>query len=78
MAKRRSSRLNKEVKKSIPKRRKGKIKYFLTYIGPPCKLQVPGIGVIKRKKEYEVAKETADSFRGSVKWRIDERFVEDN
>jgi len=77
----------KEVKKKVvvkkpvvvkvqPKFRK-EIKYFLTYIGPPCKLRIAGIPEqrIKRNKAYEVAQKVYEAFLNVEGYQVEKQTI---
>lgn len=64
------------IEKKQPKFRK-EVKYFLTYIGPPCKLRIAGIPEqrIKRNKEYEVAQKVYEAFLNVEGYRVEKKTI---
>lgn len=64
------------VVKAQPKFRK-EIKYFLTYIGPPCKLRIAGIPEqrIKRNKAYEVAQKVYEAFLNVEGYQVEKQTI---
>lgn len=66
----------KKVVKERPKFRK-EIKYFLTYIGPPCHLRIAGIPEqkIKRNKAYEVVERVYKAFLGVEGYCVEKKEI---
>ena len=80
--KRRTTATKKAVTKKAaieekPKFRITGVKYFLTYIGPPCALRIAGVPVqrIRRNREYEVDERVYKAFLGVEGYCVEKRVM---